>query len=141
MNKVILLGRLTKNPEIRYSQANNIMVANFTLAVNRRYAKQGEERQTDFINIVVYSKLAEFAQKYLKTGLQICISGRMQTRTYEDNNGQRRYITEIIAEEIDFADSLKKTDESILFDSSSVNNDNETNQDKGVISSGDDLPF
>lgn len=141
MNKVILLGRLTKNPEIRYSQANNIMVANFTLAVNRRYVKQGEERQTDFINIVVYSKLAEFAQKYLKTGLQICISGRMQTRTYEDNNGQRRYITEIIAEEIDFADSLKKTDESILFDSSSVNNDNETNQDKGVISSGDDLPF
>lgn len=141
MNKVILLGRLTKNPEIRYSQANNIMVANFTLAVNRRYAKQGEERQTDFINIVVYSKLAEFAQKYLKTGLQICISGRMQTRTYEDNNGQRRYITEIIAEEIDFADSPKKTDESILFDSSPVNSDNETNQDKGVISSGDDLPF
>ena len=141
MNKVILLGRLTKNPEIRYSQANNTIIANFTLAVNRRYVKQGEERQTDFINIVVYSKLAEFAQKYLKTGLQICISGRMQTRTYEDNNGQRRYITEIIAEEIDFADSPKRTDESVLLASSSVNNGKEINQDEEVILNGDDLPF
>ena len=141
MNKVILLGRLTKNPEIRYSQANNTIIANFTLAVNRRYVKQGEERQTDFINIVVYSKLAEFAQKYLKTGLQICISGRMQTRTYEDNNGQRRYITEIIAEEIDFADSPKRTDESVLLASSSVNNSKEINQDEEVILNGDDLPF
>ena len=141
MNKVILLGRLTKNPEIRYSQANNTIIANFTLAVNRRYVKQGEERQTDFINIVVYSKLAEFAQKYLKTGLQICISGRMQTRTYEDNNGQRRYITEIIAEEIDFADSPKRTYESVLLASSSVNNSKEINQDEEVILNGDDLPF
>ena len=65
MNKVILLGRLTKNPDIKYSQTNNMMVASFSLAVNRKYVKQGEERQTDFINIVAYSKLAEFVQKYL----------------------------------------------------------------------------
>ena len=84
MNKSILLGRLTKDPEIRYSQTNNMMIANFTLAVNRKYAKAGEERQTDFINIVAYSKLAEFAEKYLKQGLQICICGRIQTRTWED---------------------------------------------------------
>ena len=64
MNKIILLGRLTKDPEIRYSQTNNMMIANFTLAVNRKYVKPGEERLTDFINIVTYSKLAEFAQKY-----------------------------------------------------------------------------
>ncbi len=141
MNKVILLGRLTKNPEIRYSQKNDMKVANFTLAVNRKYVKTGEERQTDFINIVTYSKLAEFAEKYLKQGLQVCICGRMQTRIYEDNNGQKRYITEIIAEEIDFADSPKKTDESVLYANTPVNSQTQENIDNDVISSGDDLPF
>jgi single-strand DNA-binding protein len=139
MNKSILLGRLTKNPEIRYSQANNIKVANFTLAVNRKYVKPGEERQADFINIVTYSKLAEFAEKYLKQGLQICLSGRIQTRTYEDNNGQKRYVTEIIAEEIDFADSPKKADESILW----ANNQTTTSVEniEESITDSDDLPF
>ena len=104
MNKIILLGRLTKNPEIKYSQTNNIKVGYFTIAVNRKYVKQGEERQTDFINIVTYSKLAEFTEKYLKQGLQICICGRLQIRNWEDKNGQKRYISEVIAEDIDFAD-------------------------------------
>ena len=90
MNKTILLGRLTKAPEIRYSQTNNIKVATFSLAVNRRYVKQGEERQADFFNIVAYSKLAEFVEKFLKQGIQICVSGRLQTRNYEDKNGIRR---------------------------------------------------
>lgn len=141
MNKVILLGRLTKNPDIRYSQTNNMMVASFSLAVNRKYVKQGEERQTDFINIVAYSKLAEFVQKYLKVGLQICICGRMQTRTWEDKNGQKRYVTEVIAEDIDFADSPKKTDESVLYASTPVNSTNQNNQEDEFISDGDDLPF
>lgn len=141
MNKVILLGRLTKNPEIRYSQKSNMKVANFTLAVNRKYVKTGEERQTDFINIVTYSKLAEFTEKYLKQGLQVCVCGRMQTRIYEDNNGQKRYITEIISEEIDFADSPKKIDESVLYSSTPVNPKTQENIDNDVISSGDDLPF
>lgn len=141
MNKVILLGRLTKNPDIRYSQTNNMMVASFSLAVNRKYVKQGEERQTDFINIVAYSKLAEFVQKYLKVGLQICICGRMQTRTWEDKNGQKRYATEVVAEDIDFADSPKKTDESVLYASTPVNSTNQNNQEDEFISDGDDLPF
>lgn len=141
MNKVILLGRLTKNPDIRYSQSNNMMVSSFSLAVNRKYVKQGEERQTDFINIVAYSKLAEFVQKYLKVGLQICICGRMQTRTWEDKNGQKRYATEVIAEDIDFADSPKKTDESVLYASTPVNSTNQNNQEDEFISDGDDLPF
>lgn len=141
MNKVILLGRLTKNPDIKYSQTNNMMVASFSLAVNRKYVKQGEERQTDFINIVTYSKLAEFVQKYLKVGLQICICGRMQTRTWEDKNGQKRYVTEVIAEDIDFADSPKKTDESVLYSSTPVNSTNQNNQEDEFISDGDDLPF
>lgn len=147
MNKVILLGRLTKNPEIRYSQKNNIKVANFTLAVNRKYVAPGEERQTDFINIVAYSKLAEFVEKYLKQGLQICICGRMQTRTYDDNNGIKRYVTEVISEDIDFADSFKKQgpDESILNSSTPANTnntqtENSENSDDFVLAS-DDLPF
>lgn len=144
MNKSILLGRLTKAPEIRLSQKNNTKVANFTLAVNRKYVAPGEEQQTDFINIVAYSKLAEFVEKYLKQGLQICVSGRIQTRTYEDNNGQKRYVTEIIAEEIDFADSLKKQspDESILYGNTQANTNNaqvENTDDSNFAS--DDLPF
>ena len=128
-NKSILLGRLTKDPEIKYSQTNNLKIANFSLAVNRKYVKEGEERQADFINIVAFSKLAEFCEKYLKTGLQICICGRIQTRSYEDNNGQKRYVTEIIAEEIYFADKLN-IDKSKL-----VENTDE------VFDADDDLPF
>ena len=144
MNKSILLGRLTKAPEIRLSQKNNTKIANFTLAVNRKYVAQGEERQADFINIVAYSKLAEFVEKYLKQGLQICVCGRIQTRSYDDNNGIKRYVTEIIAEEIDFADSLKKQepDESILYGSTqtNANNTQAENADDSFLAS-DDLPF
>ena len=144
MNKSILLGRLTKAPEIRLSQKNNTKIANFTLAVNRKYVAQGEERQADFINIVAYSKLAEFVEKYLKQGLQICVCGRIQTRSYDDNNGIKRYVTEIIAEEIDFADSLKKQepDESILYGNAQTNANNAQveNADDSFIAS-DDLPF
>lgn len=142
MNKSILLGRLTKAPDIRYSQANNMKVATFTLAVNRKYTKPGEERQADFINIVAWSKLADFAEKYLTQGIQICVSGRIQTRNWEDNNGIKRYATEIIAEEIDFADSPKKADESILWSTPSNNTQTTNNTDDGVITGdGDDLPF
>lgn len=139
MNKIILLGRLTKAPEIRYSQTNEMKVALFTLAVNRKYVKPGEERQADFINIVAYSKLAEFSEKYLRQGLQICVCGRMQTRSYEDKNGIRRYVTEVISEEIDFADSFKKEDDSILNSDKPVNTQENTNED--VFPSEDDLPF
>lgn len=143
MNKVILLGRLTKAPEIRYSQTTNTKIALFTLAVNRRFAKQGEERETDFINIVAYSKLADFSEKYLSQGTQVNVVGRLQNRSYEDKNGTKKYISEIIAEEIYFADSKKKADESILWQ----NNSNDTQVSDiashidGLIDSADDLPF
>ena len=100
INKVILLGRLTANPEIRYTQTNNIMVASFSLAVNRRFAKQGEERQADFINVVAWSKTAEFCSKYFKKGQQVGIIGRIQTRNWEDDQGQKHYVTEVVAEEV-----------------------------------------
>lgn len=143
MNKVMLLGRLTKAPEIRYSQANEMKVALFTLAVNRKYVKSGEERKADFINIVAYSKLAEFAERYLKQGTQICVCGRLQTRNYEDKNGIKRYITEVIAEELYFADSLKKEDCSILNLNKPVNSqeNTDTNTNEDIITSDDDLPF
>ena len=144
MNKSILLGRLTKNPEIRYTQTNNTKIATFTLAINRRFAKEGEERQADFINIIAYSKLADFAEKYLKQGLQICISGRLQTRNWEDNNGQKRYATEVIAEEIYFADSPKKADESILWSNTTTPNtqsQNTSDNTEDFITDPDDLLF
>lgn len=140
MNKIILLGRLTKIPEIRYSQTNNLKVATFSLAVNRRYTKQGEERQADFFNIVAYSKLADFVEKFLKQGIQICINGRLQTRNYEDKNGIRRYVTEVIAEEIDFADSYTKIESDNLQET--VSEDiKEKDSSEDFISSDDDLPF
>ena len=105
MNKVILMGRLTRDPEVRYTQTNNTVVASFSLAVNRRFAKQGEERQADFINIVAWSKLGEFCSKYFKKGQQVGIIGRIQTRTWDDDQGQKHYVTEVVAEEAYFADS------------------------------------
>ena len=100
MNKVVLLGRLTKDVDVRYTQATNIMVASFSLAVNRRFAKQGEERQADFINVVAWSKTAEFCSKYFKKGQQVGVIGRLQTRNYEDDKGVKHYITEVVAEEV-----------------------------------------
>lgn len=143
MNKVILLGRLTKVPEIRYSQTTNTKIALFTLAVNRRFAKQGEERETDFINIVAYSKLADFSEKYLSQGTQVNVVGRLQNRSYEDKNGTKKYISEIIAEEIYFADSKKKADESILWQNNSNNTQvtDTTGNIDGLFDSADDLPF
>lgn len=137
MNKVILLGRLTKAVEIKYSQSKNIKIATFSLAVNRNYIKEGEERQTDFINIVAFSKTAEFLEKHISKGQQICISGRIQTRSFDDSNGQKRYVTEVIAEEVYFADAPKKADVSILNSKpiEAVTNSEVSDLDQ------DDLPF
>ncbi len=136
MNKVILLGRLTKDVDVRYTQATNIMVASFSLAVNRRFAKEGEERQADFINVVAWSKTAEFCSKYFKKGQQVGIIGRIQTRNWEDDQGQKHYVTEVVAEEVYFADSKREgANESILGSSTPVNNEFEPIQDD------DELPF
>lgn len=139
MNKVILLGRLTKDVETRYTQTNNSLVATFTLAVNRRFAKEGEERQTDFINIVAWGKTGEFSSKYFKKGLQVAVVGRLQNRSYEDNNGQKKYVTEVIAEEVYFADSNNRQ----TADASILNSPVSTQiEDDGTFMSEDsDLPF
>lgn len=107
MNKSNLIGRLTRDPELRYTN-NQKAYATFNLAVNRRFAKEGEQ-QADFINIVAWGKTAEFCKKHFKKGQQIGLSGRIQTRNYEDKDGKKVYITEVIAEEVEFAGNNNKT--------------------------------
>ena len=106
MNKVILIGRLTKDPEIRYTQ-NNTPVCSFALAVDRRFSK---DKQADFINCQAWQKTAEFISKYFQKGSMIAVVGRIQTRTWEDNEGKKRYITEVIADEAYFTGSKSKTE-------------------------------
>lgn len=138
MNKVILMGRLTRDPEVRYTQTNNTMVATFSLAVNRRFARQGEERQADFINIVAWSKTAEFCSKYFKKGQQVGIIGRIQTRTWDDEQGQKHYVTEVVAEETYFADSKRDGDTSSF---ESTFGEMPVGGSEFETTSGDDLPF
>ena len=135
MNKVCLIGRLTKDPETRYTQTNNTLVATFTLAVNRRFVKENEERQADFIPIIAWSKTGEFCNQYFKKGQQVGIVGRIQTRNWDDEQGIKHYATEVIAEEVYFADTKK--DVFTEYGSTFANN---TGNDFD-ITSGDDLPF
>ena len=107
MNKVILMGRLTKDPEVRYTSTNNTAVCNFTLAVDRRFTRQGEEKKADFIQIVTWRNLAEFCSKNFNKGQRVAVVGSIQTRTWDDNEGKRHYITEVVADEAYFADSKK----------------------------------
>ena len=103
MNKVILMGRLTKNPEIKYAgKENDMAVARYTLAVNRRYKRDGEQ-EADFISCVTFGKSAEFAQKYLYKGMRIVIGGRISTGSYKDKDGKTIYTTDVIVEEHEFA--------------------------------------
>lgn len=102
MNKVILLGRLTVDPEVRYTQTSNTLVASFGLAVDRRFKQEGQP-DVDFFNIVAWGKTGEFCSKYFKKGKPIAIIGRLQTRNYDDKDGKKVYVTEVIAEEVHFA--------------------------------------
>ena len=102
MNKVILIGNLTKDPELRYTPANGVAVATFTLAVNRPFTNKQGEREADFIPVVVWEKQAENCANYLNKGSQAAVEGRLQVRTYEDREGQRRWITEVVANNVQF---------------------------------------
>ena len=144
MNKVCLIGRLTKDPETRYTQTNNTIVVNFSLAVNRRFVRENEERQADFIPIIAWAKTGEFCSKYFKKGQQVGIVGRIQTRNWDDEQGQKHYATEVIAEEVYFADSRRDGDGA----SSSFENTFGTTMPGGMegasdfeVSASDDLPF
>jgi single-strand DNA-binding protein len=101
LNRVVLVGRLTKDPELKYTP-NGVAVANFTLAVNRPFSNQQGDREADFINCVVWRKPAENVSNYLKKGSLAGVDGRLQTRSYENNQGQRVYVTEVMAESVQF---------------------------------------
>lgn len=107
MNKVILMGRLTRDPEVRYTQGDNsLCIANFTVAVDRRMSRNNQDGQTaDFISCVVFGKLAEHVEKYYRKGLKTCLSGRIQTRNYTNREGVKVYVTEVVVEDLEFAES------------------------------------
>ena len=111
MNKVCLIGRLTRDPELRYTSSNRA-VASFTLAVNRQFTNQSGEREADFIPIVVWGKQAENVKNYINQGSQVAVEGRIQTRSYDDQNGQRRYVTEVVVENIDFVGTRRDNSQS-----------------------------
>ena len=105
MNRVVLIGRLTRDPELRYTSGNNAAVCNFTIAVDRGFTGQSGDREADFIPIVVWNKQAENVKNYLTKGSQVAVEGRIQVRNYDDQNGQKRYVTEVIANNVEFLGS------------------------------------
>lgn len=128
LNKVILMGRLTKTPELKYS-SSNVPVCSFSIAVDRKFQKQGEQNQADFINIVAWRQTAEFVCKHFTKGKMINVCGSLQTRTWDDSNGVRRYATEVIADEVNFCGDKP-------------NNSTQPQTDGfAPVESDDDLPF
>lgn len=101
MNKVVLIGRLTKDPELRYT-TSNIPTATFTIAVNRPFQNQSGVREADFIPVVVWRKQAENVKKYITKGNQVAVEGRIQVRNYDDKDGKKVYVTEVIADSVEF---------------------------------------
>ena len=139
MNKVFLIGRLTRDPELRYT-GNNTAVASFALAVQRNFANQQGEREADFFNITVWRKQAENVKNYLTQGSQVAIEGRLQTRSYDDANGQKRYVTEVVAEEAYFADSKRDGADSSSFENT-FGSSIASSSPEFEVTSSDDLPF
>ena len=154
MNKAFLIGRLTRDPELRYS-SSNAAIANFSIAIDRQYTNGQGQRETDFINIVVWRKQAENVKNYLKQGSQVAIDGRIQTRSYDGEDGKKRYITEVVADNVQFLDTKnaraeQSTEPSVNpYDfgsespASQTNVDNDPFKDFGeeIKIEDDDLPF
>ena len=146
MNKVILMGRLTRDPDIRYSQGENAMaVARYTLAVDRRGRRDGSSEQTaDFISCVSFGKVAEFAERYLRQGTKIVAEGRIQTGSYTNKDGQKVYTTDVVVENCEFAESKNSASDAGNYSSSrpeptSAAGDGFMNIPDGVEDEG--LPF
>jgi len=154
LNRVILIGRLTKDPELRYTPSG-VAVTQFTLAVDRPFTGQGGEREADFIPIVTWRQLAETCANYLRKGRLTAVEGRIQVRNYENNEGKRVYVTEVIADNVRFLESNRESNRGGNREESSYNGgnrsgsrgDSRNNQDpffdegKPIDISDDDLPF
>lgn len=150
LNNVVLMGRLTADPELRHTP-NGIAVTSFTLAVNRSYAKTGTERATDFIDVVAWRNTAEFVSKYFTKGLLVAVEGSIQTRTYQDKNGNNRKAFEIVANNVHFAESKRDSNSNENFDESTSPSqipsdvapsfENGSDDEFKEIPADDDLPF
>ena len=138
MNKVILIGRLTADPELRYT-SSNLPVASFSLAVNRSFTSQSGEREADFINIVVWNKQAENCKNYLNKGSQVAIDGRIQVSKYQDQSGQNRYRTEVVANNVQFLDTKASREHRV--ENNSVNPYNLGEQKEVNLNDIPDDPF
>lgn len=110
MNKVIISGRLTRDPEVRYTQSGK-SVASFTVAANRRFSKSDQQNTADFIPVVAWEKLADIVSTYTQKGSQVLVEGRLQVRNYEAQDGSKRYVTEIVAQEVEFMGAKKTPQE------------------------------
>lgn len=141
MNRVILVGRLTKEPELRYTP-NGVPVSTFTLAVNRPFSNQQGEREADFINVVVWRKPAENAANFLKKGSLAGVDGRIQTRNYDGQDGKRVYVTEVVAESVQFLEPKGNNTQQQNNTNKPPSNDSDPLTGGGGIDiSDDDLPF
>lgn len=146
MNKVILMGRLTRDPEVRYSQGENRMaVARYTLAVDRRGRREGEQ-SADFISCKAFGKAGEWAEKWLRKGIKIAITGRIQTGSYTNNEGQKVYTTDVIIEEQEFAESKAASEGNIQSQGQSQGRQQPSQAGDGFMSipdgvDDDELPF
>ncbi|SDM15377.1 single-stranded DNA-binding protein [Sediminibacillus halophilus] len=136
LNRVVLVGRLTKTPEMRYTP-NGVAVSNFTIAVNRPFSNNQGEREADFINCVVWRKAAENLAQYMNKGSLIGVDGRLQTRNFEGQDGKRVFVTEVLAESIQFLESKSKNNSS----GSGQETAPQENTGEPIDISDDDLPF
>lgn len=139
MNRVILVGRITKDPEVKQTQSN-IPVASFTLAVNRQFADQSGERQADFIQCVVWRKQAENLARFVKKGALLGIEGRIQTRSYEAENGMR-YVTEVLCDSIQFLESRNSDSEPYEKEEQTSSLQEEFYETSKELAAEEDLPF
>lgn len=141
MNKIFLIGRLTKDPELKYTQSGTA-VCNFTLAVDRRFTSQSGEKEADFISIVVWNKAAENCAKYLTKGRQTAVEGRLQIRSYDGKDGQKRWVTEVVAENVEFLSSGQNQSASGGQPQTATNgNSNYGDLGQEIVFSDDDIPF
>ncbi|VEU82902.1 single-stranded DNA-binding protein [Acholeplasma hippikon] len=142
INRVVLVGRITKEVDLRVT-GSNISVVQFTLAVNRNYTSANGEKQADFISCVAWRNTADFMKKYVRKGALLGIEGRIQTRNYEDSNGQTRYVTEVQADSVQILESKNDTSQSNEYDtkpSRDEDNDDYYNTSKNLVAD-EDLPF
>ena len=142
MNKVVLIGRFTKDPELKFTPGNGTAVATCTLAVDRRFANKNGQKEADFIPVVIWGKIAESTANYMSKGSLIGISGRIQTRTYDAKDGTKRYVTEVVADEVQF---LSKGNDSANKQNLNDNNDQNSSEkpygdDMTPVNDGD-IPF